>query len=224
MVGFFCKLNNFPIQYALFTNNHILDESNIEIGNKIKFECFEFQKSLFNSSYNKKEIKITEKRRVYTSEELDYTCIELFESDGIKDYFEIDPTIFKYNNDILMNNDIFILQYPNYDDISFSNGKIIAVEGDIIKHNASTEGGSSGSPIIRRSDDNYIIGLHFGGQQNKDIYLYNLSTNFVSILNNIKEKIKKNTIKMKLIYYMIIIQILVNLMKSIKNYIRKQKI
>ena len=39
--GFFCKLNNFPIQYALFTNNHILDESNIEIGNKIKFECLE---------------------------------------------------------------------------------------------------------------------------------------------------------------------------------------
>ena len=88
--GFFCKLNNFPIQNALFTNNHILDESNIEIGNKIKYECLEFQKSLFNSSYIKKEIIITEKRRVYTSEELDYTCIELFESDGIKDYFEIE--------------------------------------------------------------------------------------------------------------------------------------
>ena len=41
--GFFCKLNNFPIKYALFTNNHILDESNIEIGNKIKFECLEYQ-------------------------------------------------------------------------------------------------------------------------------------------------------------------------------------
>ena len=146
--GFFCKLNNFPIKYALFTNNHILNESNIEIGNKIKFECLEFQKSyFFNSSYNliKKEIEITDKRRVYTSKELDYTCIELFESDGIKDYFEIDPKIYKYNNDILKNNDIFILQFPKGNDISFSDGKIILLKDNVIMHNASTEGGSSGS-------------------------------------------------------------------------------
>ena len=135
--AFFCKLNNFPIKYALFTNNHILDESNIEIGNKIKFECLKFQKSFFNSSYNsiKKEIEITDKRRVYTSKELDYTCIELFESDGIKDYFEIDPKIFKYDNNILKNNDIFILQFPKGNDISFSNGKIISLKDNIIIHN-----------------------------------------------------------------------------------------
>ena len=32
--GFFCKLDEyyFPFKYALFTNNHILDESNIDIG------------------------------------------------------------------------------------------------------------------------------------------------------------------------------------------------
>ena len=35
--GFFCKLNDFPIKYALFTNNHILDENNIEINKTIKF-------------------------------------------------------------------------------------------------------------------------------------------------------------------------------------------
>ena len=192
--GFFCKLNNFPIKYALFTNNHILDESNIEIGNKIKFECLEFQKSyFFNSSYNliKKEIEITDKRRVYTSKELDYTCIELFESDGIKDYFEIDPKIFKYDNNILENNDIFILQYPKGNDISFSNGKIISLKDNIIMHNASTEGGSSGSPIIRRSDNNYIIGLHFGAEEKEDKYLYNLATNFVNILNDIKENMNE---------------------------------
>ena len=27
--GFFCKLDNFPIKYALFTNNHILNEFNM---------------------------------------------------------------------------------------------------------------------------------------------------------------------------------------------------
>ena len=50
--GFFCKLgDNFPIKYALFTNHHILDESNIEVGKTIKFECLKNKKKLFNSSY-----------------------------------------------------------------------------------------------------------------------------------------------------------------------------
>jgi len=49
--GFFCEIENFPFKYALFTNNHILNESNIEIGNIIHFECLECQKSLIHSSY-----------------------------------------------------------------------------------------------------------------------------------------------------------------------------
>ena len=36
-----------------------------------------------------------------------------------------------------------------------------------IMYNASTDKGSSGSPIIRRSKDNYIIGLHSGGVKKK---------------------------------------------------------
>ena len=201
--GFFCKLNDFPIKYALFTNNHTLDESNIKIGNKIKFKCLEFQKSLFNSSYNQitKEIEITDKRRVYTNKVLDYTCIELFESDGIKDYFEIDPNIEKYNNDTLKNNDIFILQLAKDKNISFSNGKIISLKDNIITHNASTEG-SNGSPIIRRSDDYYLIGLSLGTQEykEKDKSLYNLGTNFGPILDNVKEQIIENMNEINCIY------------------------
>ena len=34
--GFFCKLDNFHIKYALFTNNHVLGEFNIKIGKKVK--------------------------------------------------------------------------------------------------------------------------------------------------------------------------------------------
>ena len=59
--GFFCKIDKFPVKYALFTNNHVLNESIIEIGKTINFECLELQKSLlFTSSYYpiKKEIKI----------------------------------------------------------------------------------------------------------------------------------------------------------------------
>ena len=183
--GFFCEIDiKFPIKYALITNNHVLNELNIEIGNTIHFECLELQKSNKNSSYIKKEIKITDKRKVFTNKELDYTCIELFKSDGILDYFKIDPKLFKCDKNNLINNDIFILQFPNGNDLSFSYGKILSIKDNKMNHSASTDGGSSGSPIIRRSEENNIIGLHYGGIKNKD----NLATCFDSILDNIKKQ------------------------------------
>ena len=107
--GFFCEIDiNFPFKYALFTNNHILDESNIEIGNIIHFEYLDFKKSI----YIEKKIKITNERKVFTNKELDYTCIELFKSDNIINYFKIAPKLFKYDKNKLKDNDIFILQFP----------------------------------------------------------------------------------------------------------------
>ena len=48
--GFFCEIEeNFPIKYALFTNNHILNESNLEIGKTINLKYLDFQKSFLNS-------------------------------------------------------------------------------------------------------------------------------------------------------------------------------
>ena len=146
--GFFCELDNFPIKYALFTNNHVLNESSIELGKKIYFEYLEKSSSnLYN--IKEKKLKITENRKVFTNKELDYTCIELLESDGIYDFFEIEPDLFKYGDKFLVNNDIFVLQYPNFNtDLSFSYGKILSIENNEIIHSSSTEGGSSGSPII----------------------------------------------------------------------------
>ena len=161
--GFFCeiKIDNFPVKYCLFTNNHVLNEENIKKNKTIHFEIFK------DSKYIEKKIKIDDKRQVYTNKLLDYTCIEILKSDKINSYFEIDPDLFESDNiNHLKNNDIFILQYPNGNDLSFSCGKILSLKNDYMKHTASTEEGSSGSPIIRRSKDNYIIGLHYGG--NKD--------------------------------------------------------
>ena len=192
-IGFFCEMDNsFPIKYALFTNNHILNKFNIEVGNTISFEYLE--KSLFSKYKNaQKQIKITEKRKVVTNEELDYTCIEIFESDGIKDFFKVAPKIFKYNNKYLKNKDIFILQFLNENDISFSYGKIKSVKDNKIFHNAATE---SGSPIIRKGEDNYVIGLHFDGIQNnknENKKLFNSATTFNTILDDISEQLNSIT-------------------------------
>ena len=179
--GFFCEIINddFPIKYCLFTNNHVLNEKNLETNNIIHFEYYKDSKNI------EKEIIINENRKVYTDKKLDYTCIEILNSDGIKKFFKIDPLLFKYDNiDFLKGNDIFILQYPNGDDLSFSDGKIIEIKDNCILHTASTEGGSSGSPIIRRTKDNYIIGLHFGGSKDKKS---NIATKFNSILKEISK-------------------------------------
>ena len=189
--GFFCEFdNNFPIKYGLFTNNHVLNEYNIKIGSKIKIEFLEYQKKLFNSNYCtvEREIEINKNRRVFTNPNLDYTCIELFKSDGIIDFFKILPQLYDFNRNNLKKNDIFILQFPNGVDFSFSDGEVKSIEKDYIIHTASTDNGSSGSPIIIRYHDNCIIGLHRGGyDKNKNQNIFNVATIFDSILDDIKK-------------------------------------
>lgn len=66
--GFFCIINdeNIPFNKALFTNNHILNKGSIKVGKYIEIKHNNISK----------EIPITENRRVFTDETLDYTCIE----------------------------------------------------------------------------------------------------------------------------------------------------
>ena len=181
-LGFFCEINieDFPMKYCLFTNNHVLNETNIKKNEIINFEKFD------GSKYLEQKIKIDDKRKFYTNKELDYTCIEILESDNIKKYFKIDPSLIESDKiQNLKDNDIFILHYPYGNDLSFSYGKILFINENYIRHNASTDDDSSGSPIFsRRSNDNYIIGLHYGG--NKD-YLDINATNFISILKDISK-------------------------------------
>jgi len=103
----------------------------------------------------------------------------------IRWYFsKIDPKLFKYGKNIFKNNNIFILQFPNGNDLSFSCGQILSFKDNKIIHSASTEIEASGSPIIRRWKDNYIVGLHFGGYKKR----FNLATFFDSILEDIKRR------------------------------------
>ena len=81
----------------------------------------------------------------------------------------------------------------------------LSIKDNRILHNASTDKGASGSPIIRRSENNYIIGLHYDGYKDK---LFNIGTPFDSILNDIKNKLMNLIVYImvkKLNYYMILI-------------------
>ena len=182
--GFFLEINddNIPFKKALFTNNHVLNKNSIEIGKEIEFE---YCKKL-------KNIKMTENRKAFTNEELEYTCIEIFDRDKINKFFRIDETVFN-NKSKLKNKEIFILQYPS-GILSFDSGKILDIENNIIKHSVFTKEGSSGSALIKRYNNNLIIGIHYGSQKDKNPnkYLYNVATPFGIIIKDIKYQLNNN--------------------------------
>ena len=154
---------------------------------------------------------MTKDRKKYINKEIDYTCIEIFDTDKINNFFRIDKSIFNNKND-LKNKEIFILQYPKGQKLSHDLGIIKDIEDNIIRHSASTLGGSSGSPLIKRYNLDLILGIHLGGDKVdktsnyaipfdiiiKDIK-YQLSNNKINIINN--NKIIEYINKINLIYY-----------------------
>jgi len=191
--GFFCRINHkcIPFKLGLLTNNHILNRNNIQIGKEIIFDYYKEQ----NIS---KILEITQNRRVFTNEELDYTFIEIMDSDKIFNNNEINR-LFKIDQDILLegkisllvNTDIFILQFPKGNELSFSVGQIKRIDKKHMEYSASTYYGSSGSPIIRR--DNYsIIGLHAGSKKDiekkineQEYFKSNVGVTMLAIINDL---------------------------------------
>ena len=182
--GFFCKLNlkNKSI-IGLLTNNHVLNEDKIKLGSKIEIE----------HNNEKKVIEITKNRFTCTNEEYDYTCIEIFENENYKNYFEIDDNIDTDNpNEQYKDQEILMVQYPNLEEASFEKGKVNSIKNNYqIFHTISTEGGSSGSPIILMSSSLKIIGIHCGSSK-KDKNL-NRGNYMKVILEDIQQHFKKNS-------------------------------
>ena len=182
--GFICQTKmKDKIMKFLFTNNHILDESKIKIGSNIKIK-------------DKDDIKIINNRFVCTNEELDYTCIEIFDNEKFEKYFIIDHDINcdnpfeEYKDDLIV-----IMQYPGNKDLSIAEGKIIEFKKDnndntYIIHSVSTEQGSSGSPIILSNRNLNIIGIHLGAikDYNKAVYFKNVLEDIEKQYSNFIEK------------------------------------
>ena len=110
-IGFFCRfeINNFPIRYALFTNYNLLKQEDTELG---KIICF-------NYLQNEKTIKLEGDRKIYTNEDLNYTCIEIFSSDNIQNFFTIKP--YEEKKNYSKEPEIFTLEYNN-NGLAFSYG------------------------------------------------------------------------------------------------------
>ena len=191
--GFFLNISNENILFnkCLITNNHILNENDIKINNKI------------NIIYNNvnKIIEINGKRNVFTDIILDYTCIEIFDTDNINYYFNID---LKDINSYLAH-DIFMLRYSDdEDELSFSNGKIISINDNIIKHTSFSKEDLSGSPIVSRTSNYPIIGFCYSSNNNNE---YCFSRTINSIINDIINKYREQKMNSSYFYNSILAEI-----------------
>ena len=186
--GFFLQFQrNDKKFYCLITNQHIISPDMVENEKEIKIKYDNDTKDLL--------IKLDKKERIIEFFKeflaLDVAIIEIIPKD------KIDYTYFlSYNEEYdesykeFINKDIEIYQYPLGGKISLSFGKILEIFKDndyMFYHDADTQKGSSGSPIVLRGKES-VIGIHTGGRKDK-AKNYGI---FIGIIIDNMETYKKN--------------------------------
>ena len=197
--GFFCKIpffnNNLTV---LITNNHVLNEKDIENNKIIKL--------IVNNEV--KIIEIDNSRKKYTNpdENIDITIIEIKQNeDKIYNYLEIDKNEINKNKENIeleyKNKSIYILHYPK-GKLSVSYGLLKSIKDNkTIYHKCNTKEGSSGGPLLSLETFK-VIGIHFG-YNNKSQFKINYGTfikyavDLFNIFYNNKSDIINNSNKNK---------------------------
>ena len=171
--GFFTKIPyKSKMLPVLITNNHIINNDDI-LNNKII--------TLYlNNDKKTKTIKLNRNRLTYTNEQFDVTIIEIKEDidNFSKNYLELDDEIINYFNlnkkenpiyisNIYTNNSIYLINYPENNDVAVSYGKPPNISESKIMHFCTTKEGSSGSPILLIKNQK-LIGIHYGSSIKND--------------------------------------------------------
>ena len=181
--GFFCKIPfDESILYLLITNNHILNEYDIEDDKNIEIAIND-NKICIN-------LKLDKWRKRFTDSFLDVTFIEINpENDNIKYFLDIDENININLNNYFSKKSIYILHYPKGDKVKVSYGLSQKILNNNIQHYCCTEKGSSGSPILLLETFK-VIGVHIGAPLHSFEYnTGNFIKSAISIFKN-KEKDK----------------------------------
>ena len=200
--GFFCKIpfpdknNMLPV---FITNNKVLGEELLYKKDAIISINIKTEKDIKKINLNN--------RMKYTNNDYDITIIEIKEKDNIKSYLNLDNKII----DDIINNDnknneykdktMYIIQYPK-GELSVSYGILDSIYEEQqynFNHKCSTEGGSSGSPILTLN--NKVIGVHKEGNNgnvnlNKGTFLNKPIKDFIQ--RKYKDDIKIRDINTKI--------------------------
>ena len=161
--GFLIKLfKNEEDFFCLMTNEHAITKDLID--KKINISIYYDNESIV------KEIQLNPSERLikeFKEINIDATVVEILSKDNIeKNYFLLPLIDYVDNFDMLLNKEITIIQYPLGGELCYSYGKIEEIYGYEFSHKASTQGGSSGSPVFLK-DSMKVIGLHKCGIKDK---------------------------------------------------------
>ena len=157
--GFFCKIiSKNSLLTVLITNNHILNDKDIDTNKIIKITL--------NDDNEFRNIKIDKSRIKFTNPTIDIIEIRP-EIDKINNFLEIDEEINKDINileTIYWKKSVYLLHYQNSNNIKVSYGLLNGINEKTLTHYCNTEEGSSGAPIL--SLDNFkLIGVHKGSHK-----------------------------------------------------------
>ena len=163
--------------FCLMTNEHVVTKKMIEERQKID-AYYDSQSKLIEINLNPQERFIKDFRDI----EIDATIIEILPKDDIpKDYFLLPLIDYMDNYDKLIGEDIAIIQFPK-GEMNYSYGKIIEIRQTLLyefAYNASTDKGSSGSPIFLKGTTK-VVGIHKGNEiKNEDKTIKKNIGNFI---------------------------------------------
>ena len=154
--------------YGLITNNHVL---NSELLNDPNFEFNIILKKINKEITYKIRDNLKYSKLIFTCQLIDITFIQfnetLIEQIG-EDNFLIQEDIKESAN-----RNFILIQYPKGFGPKFSIGKIDDIHGFNYIHTCSTDGGSSGSPLL--SENLKVIGVHKGASDKRN---NNIATRF----------------------------------------------
>ena len=158
---------------CLMTNIHVITKQMLELQEIIEVK-YKYEKKWI-------QIKLDKNRRfIKYYSNLDIIIIEILANDRIKEKYFLLPNT-KWEN--FINNDIFIPQYPEGKELSYSEGKIQNINGYELIYDASTKTGSSGSPIFLKNSTE-VIGIHKQGNIKKRNENYGTIINLLANIYN----------------------------------------
>ena len=163
--GFFLKFErNNKLFYCLMTNQHVINLEIVKMKKEITIYYNNEQKSLTVLLDDQDRIIVCFKEIL----NIDVTLIEIIPKDQVDNFYFLTPkTNFSLSNYIRQR--IQIIQYPLGGYLSYSEGNIIGLDCDKIYYfyyNASTQPGSSGSPIVFQGEEK-VFAMHKGTNINR---------------------------------------------------------
>ena len=182
--GFLFKFNiDLETFYCLLSNEHVLT-NDIILNNMRIYIYYDSEYRVANITLNKNERYI----RSFIDMDLDITVVEILEKDNIsKEYYLFNYLLDTINYNDLIKNNIYIPQYAKGKELVNAKGIITEINKYQFTHLASTEPGSSGSPIFLDNSVD-VIGIHKGSNKDKT---ENYGDFIKPIINVIKSDINK---------------------------------